>query len=148
MNWPKTEEKTMMGLKKEQCSRNRHYTVLWLHLKSIYCTWILKVISYFSDGRETQVCSISYGTITWLSESDRLAKKWKKSQKSYSSQSVTPTTRLGQHTAVSGHRNEASIRSYCKTDISTKKKMYETLTTARAIECEILHPIWRDTWIE
>ena len=30
--------------------------------------------------------------------------------------------------AVSGHKNEASIRSYSKTDICTKKKMSETLT--------------------
>ena len=31
--------------------------------------------------------------------------------------------------AVSGHKNEASIRRYSKTDICTKKKMSETLTT-------------------
>ena len=31
--------------------------------------------------------------------------------------------------AVSGHKNEGSIRSYTKTDICTKKKMSETLTT-------------------
>ena len=35
--------------------------------------------------------------------------------------------------AVSGHKNEASIRSYSKTDICTKKKMSETLTT----RCEV-----------
>ena len=35
--------------------------------------------------------------------------------------------------AVSGHKNEASIRSYSKTDICTKKKMPETLTT----RCEV-----------
>ena len=35
--------------------------------------------------------------------------------------------------AVSGHKNEASIRSYSKTDICTKKKMSETLTT----RCEL-----------
>ena len=35
--------------------------------------------------------------------------------------------------AVSGHKNEASIRSYSKTDICTKKKMSETLTA----ECEV-----------
>ena len=35
--------------------------------------------------------------------------------------------------AVSGHRNESSIRSYSRTDISTKRKMSETLTT----ECEV-----------
>ena len=35
--------------------------------------------------------------------------------------------------AVSGHKNEASIRSYSKTDICTKKKMLETLTA----ECEV-----------
>ena len=35
--------------------------------------------------------------------------------------------------AVSEHKNEASIRSYSKTDISTKKKMSETLTT----RCEV-----------
>ena len=34
---------------------------------------------------------------------------------------------------VSGHKNEASIRSYSKTDICTKKKMSETLTA----ECEV-----------
>ena len=39
--------------------------------------------------------------------------------------------------AVSGHRNEASIRSYSKTDISTKRKMSETLTEAQGTECEI-----------
>ena len=38
------------------------------------------------------------------------------------------------HMAVSGHKNEASIRSYSKTDICTKKKiMSETLTT----RCEV-----------
>ena len=31
--------------------------------------------------------------------------------------------------AVSGHKNEASIRSYSKTDNCTKKKMSETLST-------------------
>ena len=35
--------------------------------------------------------------------------------------------------AVSGHKNEASIRSYSKTDICTNKKMSETLTA----ECEV-----------
>ena len=35
--------------------------------------------------------------------------------------------------AVSGHRNESSIRIYSRTDISTKRKMSETLTT----ECEV-----------
>ena len=35
--------------------------------------------------------------------------------------------------AVSGHKNEASIRSYSKTDICTKRKMSETLTTT----CEV-----------
>ena len=35
--------------------------------------------------------------------------------------------------AVSGHKNEASIPSYSKTDICTKKKMSETLTA----ECEV-----------
>ena len=35
--------------------------------------------------------------------------------------------------AVSGHKNEASIPSYTKTDICTKKKMSETLTT----RCEV-----------
>ena len=35
--------------------------------------------------------------------------------------------------AVSGHKNEASIQSYSKTDICTKKKMSETLTA----ECEV-----------
>ena len=35
--------------------------------------------------------------------------------------------------AVSGHKNESSIRSYSKTDICTKKKMSETLTT----RCEL-----------
>ena len=35
--------------------------------------------------------------------------------------------------AVSGHKNEASIRSYSKTDICTKKKMSGTLAT----RCEV-----------
>ena len=35
--------------------------------------------------------------------------------------------------AVSGHKNEASIRSYSKTDICTKTKMSETLSA----ECEV-----------
>ena len=35
--------------------------------------------------------------------------------------------------AVSGHKNEASIRSYSKTDIYTRKKMSESLT----IRCEV-----------
>ena len=35
--------------------------------------------------------------------------------------------------AASGHKNEAGIRSYSKTDISTKKKLSETLTT----RCEL-----------
>ena len=35
------------------------------------------------------------------------------------------------------HRNEASIQSYSKTDISTKRKMSETLTEARGTECEV-----------
>ena len=35
--------------------------------------------------------------------------------------------------AISGHKNEASIRSYSKTDICTKKKMSETLAT----RCEV-----------
>ena len=39
--------------------------------------------------------------------------------------------------ALSGHRNEASIQSYCRTDISTKRRMSETLTTARDIQCEM-----------
>ena len=39
--------------------------------------------------------------------------------------------------AGSGYRNEASIRSYSRTDISTKKKMSETLTEARGAECEL-----------
>lgn len=32
--------------------------------------------------------------------------------------------------SVSGHRSESSIRSYSKTDESTKKRMSETLTAA------------------
>ena len=39
--------------------------------------------------------------------------------------------------AVSGHKNEASIRSYSKTDICTKKKMSETLTTRREVSEEL-----------
>ena len=35
--------------------------------------------------------------------------------------------------AVSGRKNEASIRSYSKTDICIKKKMSETLIT----RCEV-----------
>ena len=35
--------------------------------------------------------------------------------------------------AVSGHKNEARIRSYSKTDICTKEKMSETLTS----RCEV-----------
>ncbi len=35
--------------------------------------------------------------------------------------------------AVSGHKNESSIRSYSKTDLSTKRKMSETLST----ECKV-----------
>ena len=35
--------------------------------------------------------------------------------------------------AVSGHKNETSIRSYSKTDICTKKETSETLTT----RCEL-----------
>ena len=38
---------------------------------------------------------------------------------------------------VSGHRNEASIQSYSKTDTLTKKKTPETLTEARGTECEL-----------
>ena len=32
--------------------------------------------------------------------------------------------------AVSGHKNESSIRSYCKTDTSTKKQMSESMAAA------------------
>ena len=40
--------------------------------------------------------------------------------------------------AVSGHKNEASVRSYSKTDICTKKKMWETLTTRCELSEELL----------
>ena len=40
--------------------------------------------------------------------------------------------------AVSGHKNEASIRSYSKTDICTKKNMSETLTTRCELSEELL----------
>jgi len=39
--------------------------------------------------------------------------------------------------AISGHKNEASIRSYSKTDICTKKKMSETLTTRYVVSEEL-----------
>ena len=38
--------------------------------------------------------------------------------------------------AVSGHKNEASIRSYSKTDICTKKKMSETLRILQSARLE------------
>ncbi|CAB4006304.1 Integrator complex subunit 9-like [Paramuricea clavata] len=36
-------------------------------------------------------------------------------------------------TAISGYKNESNIQSYCKTDISTKRKM----STMLSAECEI-----------
>ena len=39
--------------------------------------------------------------------------------------------------AVSGHKNEASIRSYSKTDICTKKKMSETLCAILSLQVQL-----------
>ena len=45
---------------------------------------------------------------------------------------------------VSAHKNEASIRSYRKTDLSTKK-MSETLTTKCEVseELSVMNSLWR-----
>ena len=40
--------------------------------------------------------------------------------------------------AVRGHKNEASIRSYSKTDICTKKKMSETFL--QSAELSVMNP--------
>ena len=40
--------------------------------------------------------------------------------------------------ALSGHKNKASVRSYRKTDICTKKKMSETLTTRWEVSEELI----------
>ena len=63
---------------------------------------------------------------------------------SYTNHSIRATAILdnsgfeaGHIMVVSGHRNEASIQSYSKTDILMKKKTSETLTEARGTECEL-----------
>ena len=83
----------------------------------------------------------AFGTTTWWWENVHLARKWKnisreaKLSKCYTNHSirVTAVTILDKSgfearhiTAVSGHKNEVSIRSYRKTEIYTKKKMSET----------------------
>ena len=68
-----------------------------------------------------------FGTTTWWSESVHLARKYKAYREKQNFPSFTQTVQSGfegRHImAVSGHKNGASIRSYSKTDIYTKKKI-------------------------
>ena len=90
-----------------------------------------------------------FGTTTWWSGERTLGEKMKnisreaKLSKCHTNHSIraTAVTILDKSgfearhiMALSGHKNEASIRSYSKTDICTKKKMSEIPLTTR---CEV-----------
>ena len=94
-----------------------------------------------------------FGTTTWWSESVHLARKWKAYREKQNFRSVTQAIQSGRQLSVtildksgfearhimalSGHKNEASIRSYRKTDICTKK-MSKTFTTRWEVSEELI----------